>query len=70
MTIDLAPFDNVHGGREREREREREKFYIHVPSPVGLIGWNIQHICNIFLHVCSGGNMSNAHADIVTQQVE
>ena len=24
--------------------RETEKFYIHVPSPVGPIGWNIQHI--------------------------
>ena len=24
-----------------QRERERERFYIHVPSPVWLIGWNI-----------------------------
>ena len=28
----------------RERERERKSFHIHVPSPAGLIGWNIQHI--------------------------
>ena len=46
------------------RQREREEFYIHVPSPAGLIGWNIQHIPTCL----SGGNMSKA--DIVTQQVE
>ena len=25
-------------------EEEKESFYIHVPSPIGLIGWNIQHM--------------------------
>ena len=31
-------------------EREREAFYIRVPSPAGLIGWNIQYIpnCSLF----------------------
>ena len=48
--------------REVYFKREREKFYIHVPSPAGLIGWNIQHIPTCLL----GDNMS----DIATQQVE
>ena len=30
-------------------ERERESFYIRVPSPAGLIGWNIPrlHVLNL-----------------------
>ena len=31
----------------RYREEE-ESFYIHVPSPIGLIGWNIQHMPKVF----------------------
>ena len=25
------------------KKEEEESFYIHVPSPIGLIGWNIEH---------------------------
>ena len=30
-------------------EEEEESFYTHVPSPIGLIGWNInvRHVLNI-----------------------
>ena len=32
----------------RQEEEEEESFYIHVPSPIGLIGWNIQHMPEVF----------------------
>ena len=31
-----------------QEEEEEESFYIHVPSPIGLIGWNIQHMPEVF----------------------
>ena len=43
---------------------EEESFYIHVPSPIGLIKLNIQHV-----PTCHFGGQ-HAKADIVTQQVE
>ena len=41
--FNLLGFAEIARHAERERERERESFYIRVPSPAGLIGWNIQH---------------------------
>ena len=31
-----------------QKKKQKEEFYIHVPSPIGLIGWNIQHMTKVF----------------------
>ena len=46
--IDLKPCFNLRAFSYvmAAGEKERASLYIHVPSPAGLIGWNIQHIAN------------------------
>ena len=36
------------GGGQAQEEEEEKSFYIHVPSPIGLVEWNIQHMPKVF----------------------